>query len=98
MPTLSRLQDVLRSHGHECVVSPLTPPAQAVNRLAQANAQFLVVVLSQQDSFGQLDPPLAVISLSCCQLDFGHSGRVAGDLDELLQYRPGDFGDLPAAP
>ena len=32
------------------------------------------------------------------QLDFGHSGRVAGGLDELLQYRPGDFGDLPAAP
>ena len=30
--------------------------------------------------------------------DFGHSGRVAGGLDELLQYRPGDFGDLPAAP
>ncbi len=32
------------------------------------------------------------------ELDFGHSGRVAGGQDELLQLRAGDFGDLPAAP
>jgi pilus assembly protein CpaE len=42
----ARLEQALACQGHDCVISPLTPPGHAANRLAQSNADILVVVLS----------------------------------------------------
>ena len=52
----ARLQEVLSAQGHDCVVSALTPASQATNRLAQANADVLVVVLSPN-----AEPALALL-------------------------------------
>jgi pilus assembly protein CpaE len=40
------LQEALDGQGHDCVISALTPASQVANRLTQANADVLIVVLS----------------------------------------------------
>jgi pilus assembly protein CpaE len=50
----ARLRAILRSHGHDCLVTPLIPLNQAANRLADAH--FLVVVLSPDP-----EPALALL-------------------------------------
>jgi pilus assembly protein CpaE len=44
----AKLDEVVRSYGHECQISPLVPLDMAANRLAQANPEILIVVLSPQ--------------------------------------------------
>jgi pilus assembly protein CpaE len=52
----ARLQEALDGQAHDCVVTALTPPSQAANRLSQANADVLIVVLSPDP-----DPALALL-------------------------------------
>jgi pilus assembly protein CpaE len=46
------LTDIIRGYGHDCHLVPLTPPAQAAQRLAQCHADMLVVGLSPQPEPG----------------------------------------------
>ena len=52
----ARLQELLRGHGHDCQVTTLTPSSQAANRLAEVNAEMLMVVLSADP-----EPALALL-------------------------------------
>ena len=42
----TRLQEILGGQGHDCAVSGLTPTSQTTSRLAETNAEVLVVVLT----------------------------------------------------
>src|SRR5437868_5977480 len=52
----AKLLDVLRAAGHDCLLAPLAPLAQALNQLAMSDAEMVVVVLSPSP-----EPALALL-------------------------------------